>query len=133
MKFIGKYGEHLVLSKLLRIDTEAYLAIKSNQEDYDITVITDSGVVKRIQVKSTELHNKNTNNSISGIEKAYDYLVLVIIDKNEDHIFILTHKEAQNEKGDSSKFSCSYKEKGVSKIKDDLEKYREQWQKITSA
>ncbi|NMV23280.1 hypothetical protein HKB23_12825, partial [Vibrio parahaemolyticus] len=69
MKFIGKYGEHLVLSQLLKLDIEAYLAIKSNQEDYDITVVLESSRVLRIQVKTTDLHNQNTNNSISGVEK----------------------------------------------------------------
>lgn len=33
----------------------------------------------RIQVKETELNNKNTNNAIDRIDKQYDFLVVVII------------------------------------------------------
>ncbi len=133
MKFIGKYGEHLVLSQLLKLDIEAYLAIKSNQEDYDITVVLESSRVLRIQVKTTDLHNQNTNNSISGVEKRYDFLVLVIMDKNTDHLFIMSREEALALKGSSVKFSCSFKQSGVSTIKPELEKYRDNWLTLTGA
>ncbi|MUK32169.1 hypothetical protein GNP44_19055 [Aliivibrio fischeri] len=133
MKYIGKYGEHLVLSQLLKRNIEAYLAIKSNQEDYDITVITDNKSVKRVQVKATELHNKNTNNSITGIEKDYDYLVLVVIEPKIDHIYIMSREDALTVKGNSKKFSCSYSDNLVSKIKSELEVYKDNWFTIESA
>jgi len=132
VKYIGKYGEHFTLSNLLKSDIEAYMAIKSNQEDYDITVVLNETSVKRIQVKATELQNKNTNNSIDGTDKNYDFLILVIQDNDETRPFILTHEEAQQERGSSKKFSCSKSKKGVYFIKDNLLKYENQWQKITN-
>ena len=86
MNFIGKYGEFAVMLKLLGLEIEAYLAIKSNQDDYDITVIIDNKQVKRVQVKATDLRNKNRNNSIDGTEKNYDYLVILIHDSNNNLI-----------------------------------------------
>ena len=35
MEYIEKHSEYLVLLKLLRKNIEAYLAIKSNQDNYD--------------------------------------------------------------------------------------------------
>ena len=133
MKFIGKYGEYLVLLNLLQRDIEAYLAIKPNQEDYDITVVLNKTLVKRIQVKSTELQNKSTNNSISGIEKGYDYLALVIVDGDERKVFILTKDEAVEMKAKGAKFSCSMKKNGLYKIKESLNKHQDKWDKIQSA
>ena len=133
MKFIGKYGEYLVLLNLLQRDIEAYLAIKSNQEDYDITVVLNKTLVKRIQVKSTELQNKSTNNSISGIEKNYDYLALVIVDGDESKVFILTKNEAVKMKGKNANFSCSRREGRLYKIKESLNEHQDKWGKIQSA
>ncbi len=130
MEFIGKYGEYLVLLKLLQRDIEAYLAIKANQVDYDITVVLNKSSVKRIQVKSTELQNKSTNNSISGTGKEYDYLILVIIDNNTSRVFILTRSEGLREKGKNVKFTCSEKKSGRYCIKDSLLQYEDKWDKI---
>ena len=130
MEYIGKYGEHLVLLNLLQRDIEAYLAIKANQEDYDITVVLNKNNVKRVQVKSTELQNKNTNNSIAGTEKEYDYLVLVIVDEGDNRIFILTKEEATTERGTDVMFSCSRKGTDKYLIKDSLIKYENLWDKI---
>ncbi|VVN79846.1 hypothetical protein [Pseudomonas fluorescens] len=130
MKFIGKYGEHAVMLKLLSSGVEAYLAIKSNQEDYDITAIIDGVRVKRIQVKSTVLQNKNTNNSIDGTEKNYDYLVIVIRDSNIDRFFVLTKTEADMERRDSVKMGASQKLKGIYHVKHSFLQHEDQWQKI---
>jgi len=64
MKYIGKLGEYYVLASLLRENIEAYAAIKTNQPDYDITAISKNRKILRIQVKSTELNNKSTNNPV---------------------------------------------------------------------
>ena len=130
MEYIGKYGEHLVILNLLQQNIEAYMAIKSNQEDYDITVILSSLSVKRIQVKATNLQNKNTNNSISGTENMYDFLALVIVDNSIPRVFILTKNEADIERGSNVKFSCSYKSNRAFKIKESLLKYENKWEKI---
>ncbi|NRA62482.1 MAG: hypothetical protein HRU25_16590 [Psychrobium sp.] len=132
MEYIGKFGEHLVMLNLLQRNIESYMAIKSNQEDYDITVVLNNKCVKRLQVKATELQNKNTNNSISGTEKNYDYLVLVIIDDDGERVFILTKAEADKERSKDVKFSCSRKEDGIFKIKDNIIKYENCWDKISS-
>jgi len=133
LEYIGKFGEHLVLLNLLQRDIESYMAIKSNQEDYDITVVLNKSCVKRIQVKATELQNKNTNNSISGTEKNYDYLVLVILDKDSKRVFILTKEEADKERGTDVKFSCSCKGDGVFIIKKNILPYEDKWDKISNA
>lgn len=117
MEYIGKYGEYLTMLNLLQRDIESYLAIKSNQENYDITVVLNASCVKRVQVKSTNLQNENTNNSISGTEKAYDYLVLVILDQGNPRSFILTKEEADLERGESVKFACSKRENGIYIVK----------------
>lgn len=132
MKYIGRYGEYLVLLKLLERNVESYLAIKSNQEDYDITVVLGSSCVKRVQVKSTKLQNKSTNNSFSGTEKDYDYLVLVILDSNLPRCFILTKAEADKECSNSKKLACSQKINCEYIVKDSLIQYEEQWCKITN-
>jgi len=133
MKFIGKYGEYLVLLNLLQRDIEAYLAIKPNQEDYDITVVLNETLVKRIQVKSTKLQNESTNNSISGIEKNYDYLALVIVDGDESKVFILTKDEAVKMKDGNVNLSCSRREGELYKIRESLNKHQDKWDKIQSA
>lgn len=53
MKYSGRFGEYLVLTRLLQRGIEAYSAIKVNQDDYDITAIASSMRVIRIQVKAT--------------------------------------------------------------------------------
>lgn len=132
MKYIGKYGEHLTMQNLLLRDIESYLAIKSNQDNYDITVILNTSSVKRVQVKSTNLQNENTNNSISGTEKEYDYLVLVILDQERPRSFILTKEEADSERGQSVRFSCSKRGNGNYTVRDRLLRYEDQWEKINS-
>ena len=132
MKFIGKYGEYLVLLNLLQRDIEAYLAINPNQEDYDITVVLNETLVKRIQVKSTKLQNESTNNSISGIEKNYDYLALVIVDGDESKVFILTKDEAVKMKDGNVNLSCSKREGELYKIRESLNKHQDKWDKIQS-
>ena len=130
MEYIGKYGENFVLLKLLERDIESYMAIKANQEDYDITVVLSNDSVKRVQVKATELQNKNTNNSIFGTEKNYDYLVLVIVDSENVRAFVLTKEEADRERGSAKMFSCSYSESGKYYIKECLKQYENCWDKI---
>ena len=130
MKFIGKYGEHAVMLKLLSSGVEAYLAIKSNQEDYDITAIIDGVRVKRIQVKSTVLENKNTNNSLDGTQKNYDYLVIVIRDLSIDRFFVLTKAEADLERSNSIKMGTSQILNGTHYVKNSLLQHENQWHKI---
>jgi hypothetical protein len=130
MEYIGKYGEHYALLNLLQRDIESYMAVKATQDAYDITVVLSQSCVKRVQVKATELQNKNTNNSISGTEKKFDYLVLVVVDNDIPRAFILTKEEAYKERRISKKFSVSCKENGSFKVKNSLLKYENQWEKI---
>ncbi len=130
MKFIGKYGEHAVMLNLLKLNIEAYLAIKSNQEDYDITVVINNSNVKRIQVKSTILQNKNTNNSIDGTEKKYDYLAILIRDNEKDRFFVLSKADADAERGSNAKLGVSKLIDKESFVKDNLIQYENLWSKI---
>lgn len=131
MKYIGKFGEYLVLTKLLENGFEAYPAIKTNQDDYDLTVILNINDVARIQVKTRDLNSKSTNNSISGVDKEYDFLVVVIVGECEQaQAFILTKEEALNLKGENKKLSTSEKIEGASVVRADLKVYRDKWEKI---
>ena len=134
MKFSGKYGEYRVLTYLLEQDIEAYLAIKTNQADYDLTVILNKNKIVRVQVKTTELHNKSTNNSISRIDKKYDFLVVVIIEKDKNvRFFVMSKKEAIKVKGGSKQLGTSQKRKKIPYVKDALIPFEDKWGKLTNA
>lgn len=64
---LGKLGEYLVMVELLKQDIETYPSNIKNQEDWDITIILNDLSVKRIQVKTTDLQNNSTNNSLKKI------------------------------------------------------------------
>ncbi|HOI68037.1 MAG TPA: hypothetical protein PLD03_15715 [Thiomonas arsenitoxydans] len=141
MKFSGKYGEYRVLAKLLERDMEAYLALRHNQSDYDITVITSAKKVVRIQVKTAVLANKATNNPFD-IDREYDFLVAVIIEpittpnsddsevQQRSRFFILTRDEAFAIKGTTSLLGLSQQRNKVYQVKDALLPFENQWSKI---
>lgn len=136
MENIGRYGEYRVLAVLLENDVEAYLAIKDNQKDYDITAILCPSKVVRIQVKSTELHNRSTNNSINRIDgtKGFDFLVIVIFDsKSTAHFYVLTRDEAIKAKGEKKRLSVTCQKSGTSYVKDEISRYENCWGKILAA
>ena len=154
MDYIGKYGEYRVLAKLFELKIEAYLAIKSNQDDFDITVVTRDMKVFRVQVKTTTLWNESTNNAIAGLEKRYDFVAIVILDRKEiievaanseetddlkpeheyiPHFYIMTKEEAMTEKGSSKQLGVSRKVNKDSVIKESLLPYLNAWEKIIHA
>jgi hypothetical protein len=134
MKYIGKYGEYRVLACLLEQDIEAYPAIKTNQPDFDLTAILASGKVVRIQVKSTELNNKSTNNPIDRIDKDYDFLVLVIVGENKaTRFFVMSKGEALEAKGKNKQLSTTKQSQKEFQVKDFLVPYEGKWEKIKSA
>jgi hypothetical protein len=137
MQYIGKYGEYRVLAGLLEEGVEAYPAIKTNQPDFDLTAIVPSGKVVRIQVKSTELNNKSTNNAIDRIDKKYDFLVVVIV-SNEQHqrtarFFIMSKSEAMQAKGTNKQLGTTQQRKKVFQVKEVLLSYENLWKKIRDA
>ena len=134
MKYIGKAGEYRVLARLLERDVEAYPAIKINQTGYDITAVLRSGKVVRIQVKSTELDNRSTNNSVN-VGDGFDFLVVVIFDGNSNaEFYVMTRYEALKCKGTNSKLSLTKKnencQSGGYRVTDDIDKYRDKWDEI---
>jgi len=134
MKYIGKYGEYCVLACLLEQDIEAYPAIKTNQPDFDITAILESGKVVRIQVKATELNNKSTNNAIDRIDKQYDFLVVVIVGENKaTRFFIMTKAEALTEKGTNKQLGTTQQRNKEFQVKDALLSHESKWEKIADA
>ncbi|WP_147424424.1 hypothetical protein [Vogesella indigofera] len=134
MKFIGKFGEYLTLTRLLENEIEAYPAIKINQDSYDITAITKSGKILRIQVKSTLLHNNSTNNTIGSLSRNFDFLVVVVIHgERAADCYILTHAEAQTLRGNSKQLGISRKERQVSVVKSEIAQHKEQWSRIRDA
>jgi hypothetical protein len=137
MQYIGKYGEYRVLACLLEEDVEAYPAIKTNQPDFDLTAIVPSGNVVRIQVKSTELNNKSTNNAIDRIDKNYDFLVVVVVD-NEQHkrsarFFVMSKTEAMQAKGTNQQLGTTQQRNKIFQVKDVLLLYESKWEKIRDA
>lgn len=134
MKYVGKYGEYRVLACLLEQDVEAYLAIKTNQPDFDLTAILASGRVVRIQVKSTELNNKSTNNAIERVEKEYDFLVVVVVGENKaTRFFVLTREEALAAKGSNKQLATTQQRQKKFQVKDTLIPHENQWDKIIYA
>lgn len=134
MKYVGKYGEYRVLACLLEQDVEAYLAIKTNQPDFDLTAILASGRVVRIQVKSTELDNKSTNNAIERVEKEYDFLVVVVVGENKAiRFFVMTRAEALAAKGSNKQLATTQQRQKKFQVKDSLLPHENQWDKIIYA
>lgn len=131
MKYVGKYGEYRVLACLLEQDIEAYLAIKTNQPDFDLTAILASGKVVRIQVKSTELNNKSTNNAIDRIDKEYDFLVVVIVGENKaTRFFVMSKAEALAAKGSSKQLGTAQQRQKEFQVKDVLVPHEGKWERI---
>lgn len=134
MRFIGKFGEYLALTRLLESEIEAYPAIKVNQDSYDLTAISRSGRIIRIQVKSTELHNKSTNNTIGALSREFDFLVVVIVHGERlADCYVLTYAEAHELRGNSKSLGVSRKVSRVSVIKDELTLHKEAWSRIRDA
>ncbi|ETO03683.1 hypothetical protein RFI_33719 [Reticulomyxa filosa] len=133
MKYIGKYGEYRVLACLLEQDVEVYQAIKTNQADYDLTVVLSPSKVVRIQVKSTELNNKSTNNPID-VDKEFDFLVVVILDENgSTKFYVMSKNEAVEAKGTSKKLGTTKMKDGKYYVKNEIASHENQWEKIKSA
>jgi hypothetical protein len=134
MKFIGKFGEHVALSRLLANGIEAYPAIKANQDSYDITAISARGEVLRVQVKTTKLDNATTNNTIGRLPQEFHFLIIVIV--QSDHsadCYVLTRKEAIAMQGDARQLGVSRQVKKVSVVKDALIPHKEDWAKLRDA
>lgn len=137
MQYIGKYGEYRVLACLLEEEVEAYPAIKTNQPDFDLTAVVPSGKVVRIQVKSTDLNNRSTNNAIDRIDKNYDFLVVVIV-SNEQHkrsarFFVMSKAEALHAKGTNQQLGTTQQRSKRFQVKDVLLPYEGKWEKIRDA
>ncbi len=133
MKFLGKYGEHRVLVNLLANDIEAYPAIKINQDSYDITAVLSLTKVVRIQVKSTALGNKSTNNQIGELDRDFDFLVIVITEASECRFFVLTRDEAVQLKGENSRLGTSCTVRKVVQVRPELLAHEGKWEKIRDA
>ena len=130
MKFLGKYGEHRVLVQLLERDIEAYPAIKINQDSYDITAVLSPSRIARIQVKSTDLYNKSTNNQVGALDCEFDYLVVVVVDKNRCRFFVLSRDEALLIKGTRKHLPTSRSVKGTPEVISELLAHEDKWEVI---
>ena len=132
MKYIGSFGEYVTLSELLRRDVEAYPAISKNQENYDITVIVNSSKVIRLQVKTTELQNQSTNNSIKGTEKTYDFIVLVVIDNGNVKFYIIPKSKVNDLRKNSVDLSVSCKKESLYCVNDCFNEFENNWDVINT-
>ncbi|GAB0149381.1 hypothetical protein McPS_21210 [Marichromatium sp. PS1] len=131
MKSIGKYGEYRVLACLLERDIEAYQAININQNDFDLTVVLSQRRVVRVQVKSTDLNNKATNNAIDRIDKRYDYLIIVIFEgQGQARFFVMSKAEAMQLKSTSKQLGVTQIRNKKSEVKPALLPFEDQWAKI---
>lgn len=134
MRFVGKFGEYLALTRLLENEVEAYPAIKVNQDGYDLTAISKSGRIVRIQVKATELGNKSTNNTIGSLAREFDFLVVVVVHgERVADCYVLTYAEAHALRGTSKLVGISRMVKRASVVKAELDQHKEQWSRIRDA
>ncbi len=134
MKSIGKYGEYRVLACLLERDIEVYQAMNITQPDFDLTAILSKEKVVRIQVKSTELNNKATNNAIDRIDKDYDFLVVVIFEgEGVAKFFVMTKDEAMQIKGNNKQLGVTQQRNKKPQVKEALLEYENKWDKIKNA
>jgi len=134
VKYIGKYGEYRVLTCLLERDVETYQAINTNQPDFDLTAILESKNIVRIQVKSTELFNKATNNAIDRIDKNYDFLVVVIFEgEGISRFFVMSKEEAMEIKGRNKQLGVTQQRNKTPQVKESLLPFEDQWEKIINA
>jgi len=108
---------------------EAYLAISKNQEHYDITVVTSDSRIVRLQVKTTELQNGSTNNIVKGIDKEYNFLILVVIDREGEKFYILP-KERVNELREGDRLAISRRSGGSYVVRDVFSADENQWGRI---
>lgn len=131
MEHSGKVAEYLVLAELIRRDVEAYSAISFRQPHYDITVVRPDRTVARVQVKATELQNGSTNNSVSNLEKDYDYLVLVVFDEAVRY-FVLSKDEVRSAYAPNNPGTIYTSQSGSGgyKVRDGLLAYEGSWGKI---
>lgn len=136
IKNIGKLAEYLVLTELLKKNIEAYPAISFQQDNYDITVVLQGNLVIRLEVKATELQNDSTNNRIGGlVNKNFDFLVLVVIDQEQHHFFILTKEEVKKEIASTANQLYVSVKDGDGKdyiVKSNIVAYKNKWDKITT-
>ena len=123
-----------VLACLLERDMEVYQAININQPDFDLTAVLSKEKVVRIQVKSTELHNRATNNAIDRIDKDYDFFVVVIFEgEGSSRFFVMSKAEAMKEKGNNKQLGVTQQRNKESQIKDCLLPYENKWETIINA
>lgn len=130
MKFLGKYGEHRVLVQLLERDIEAYPAVKINQDSYDITAVLSPSRIARIQVKSTDLHNKSTNNQVGSVDCEFDYLVVVVVAEKKCRFFVLSRDEALRIKGTRKHLPTSRSVRRTPEVIPELLAHEDKWEVI---
>lgn len=105
-----------------------------NQDSYDLTAISKSGRIIRIQVKAAELDNKSTNNTIGTLTRNFDFLLIVIVHgERPADCYVLTHAEAHALRGTSKLLGVSRKENRISVVKRELAPHKEAWARINDA
>lgn len=130
---IGKFAEYLVLTELLKRNIEAYPAISFHQKNYDITVVQNENLVVRVQVKATELQNNSTNNAIRNLDKNFNFLVLVVVDRSQYRYFILKKEEVEREvMSAAGQLYVSRWDGEHYSVKSSIVTYEDKWDKITS-
>lgn len=75
-------GEHLVLGQLLRLGVGAYLAQGPTQKGWDI-IFERGNSLKTVQVKTISWPKEKAVNG--KLTSGFDYLVVVLLDKDEKH------------------------------------------------
>lgn len=119
----GIASEYLILSKLYRLELEAYIS-QGNKKSIDIRVITDQGEPISIDVKSVRGYSSLVVNNV--IDAKNHYLVFVIYNNKfsevdiEPDIYIVPSSKI---KGIKSSFG---KEDRV--MKGVLEDYKDKWE-----
>ncbi|RTL01640.1 MAG: hypothetical protein EKK57_04250 [Proteobacteria bacterium] len=133
-EYIGEYGEIAVYKELLKQNYEVYRAASKIQEGWDIVVINNDQVI-RIQVKTTILENKSTNNSFK-IHDNYNILVLVVLSlrdeelSKQDNFYIMTKNEVMKIQGNNKLLSTTSSKGGKCTVIKEISENVNKWNKI---
>lgn len=90
-------GQHLVLGELLKRYPNAYLAHGPTQKGWDILIVEPNRSLKTVQVKTIGWPEKNKCNVTVGENLEFDYMVVVLLDKQNtrSRFLVATRKEVE--------------------------------------
>ncbi len=127
---IGEIGEQLVVLELLKSGYDVCRPVNKNQKNWDV-IVARGRKFKKIQVKTTTWNAKTTNNVVRGVNKQYDFLVIVVRNYDVNQFFILSKSEVEKINSDKSDFAITEIKNGERQVREYLMDYevisKEDW------